>query len=78
MQVSEVIERAGGVGRLAALLGMHHSSVCKWKKVGRIPTDRALAIHRLSGIPLHEMRPDVWPAPAPTRNSPWPPVPEPA
>lgn len=76
MEISEITDRAGGVVQLARALGMSHAAICKWKRVGRIPTDRAIEINRLFAIPLHEMRPDVWPAPAPTRNSPWPPVPE--
>ncbi len=61
--VDEIIEAAGGVGKLATLIGVSHSSVCDWKRVERIPSRRAIAISKRLGIPLHEIRPDFWPEP---------------
>ena len=60
MTVNEIIEVGGGVGRLAALLGVSHSSVCDWRRIERVPVERALAIHEKLAIPLSEIRPDVW------------------
>lgn len=60
-----VIEKAGGVVTVATALGIDHSSVSKWQQRNRVPHERALALEKLSGIPRHELRPDLWPAPAP-------------
>ena len=60
MTVDEIAAKAGGVTRLAELIGVSHSSVCDWKRVERVPVERALAIHEKLSIPLHEIRPDVW------------------
>jgi DNA-binding transcriptional regulator YdaS (Cro superfamily) len=60
MSVDEIIEKAGGVGKLAEILGVSHSSVCDWRRSERVPVQRAIAIHETLGIPLHKIRPDVW------------------
>lgn len=60
MTVDEIISLAGSVGALARRLNVSHSSVCDWRRVDRIPVERALAIHETLKIPLHEIRPDVW------------------
>jgi len=60
MTVDDIIYVAGGVGQLARLVGVSHSSVCDWRRAARIPVERAMAIHERLAIPLHEIRPDVW------------------
>lgn len=60
MTVDQIITAGGGVGKLAEVLGVSHSSVCDWRRADRIPVPRALAIHEKLGIPLHDIRPDVW------------------
>jgi DNA-binding transcriptional regulator YdaS (Cro superfamily) len=61
--VDRVIEKAGGVNALARTLGFHHTSIIDWRRAGQIPAKRALRVHQITGIPLHELRPDVFPAP---------------
>jgi DNA-binding transcriptional regulator YdaS (Cro superfamily) len=63
MTVDEIISAAGGVGKLAGLLGVSHSSVCDWRRADRIPVERAIAISDALDIPRHEIRPDIWPEP---------------
>ncbi len=63
MQIVQVIERTGGVMALAHKLGVHHSAVIGWRRFDRIPVKRAQQIHQMFGIELHELRPDIWPAP---------------
>lgn len=62
MTIDEIISTAGGVGELAKLTGVSHSSVCDWRRVNRIPVARALIINERLDIPLAEIRPDVWSA----------------
>lgn len=63
MTIDAIISAAGGVGKLAEILGVSHSSVCDWRRAERIPVARALVIHESLAIPLHEIRPDVWRSP---------------
>jgi DNA-binding transcriptional regulator YdaS (Cro superfamily) len=68
MTFDEIIEVAGGITNLGRAAGVDHSTVCGWRrKGGLIPVNRAQAIHATLGIPLHEVRPDVW-APDPYRD----------
>lgn len=54
------IEAAGGVGQLARALGIAQPSVSAWT---RIPADRVIAIESATGIPRHELRPDLYATP---------------
>jgi len=51
------------VNALAEVAGVHHSTVCGWKRTGLIPVLRARIISKTLGIPLHMIRPDIWDAP---------------
>jgi DNA-binding transcriptional regulator YdaS (Cro superfamily) len=51
-------------GRLTAIanaVDLTPAAVWKWKK---IPAERARTVSRALGIPLHEIRPDLWSEPA--------------
>lgn len=61
---SVVIKKAGGVVAVAAALGIDHSSVSKWQRLPRVPHGRVPALEKLTGIPRHELRPDLWPVEA--------------
>ena len=58
--VEKAADKAGGVTKLAAELGIKHPSLHSWKK---IPAERVLDIERVTGISRHELRPDLYPAP---------------
>lgn len=46
--------------RLAGLFGVQPPAVSKWER-GRVPAERVLEIERLTGIPRHALRPDLYP-----------------
>lgn len=48
---------------LAAHFGVQPPALCKWER-GRIPAERVPEIARVTGIPRHLLRPDLYPAEA--------------
>lgn len=56
------VEKAGGGAALARAIGVTRFAVQQWKDAG-IPAARVPAVSRLTGIPLHELRPDLFDAP---------------
>jgi DNA-binding transcriptional regulator YdaS (Cro superfamily) len=56
----EAKRRAGGPSKLAlAIGGLTSQAVSGWKK---IPMGRVFEVSRVTGIPAHKLRPDVFPA----------------
>jgi DNA-binding transcriptional regulator YdaS (Cro superfamily) len=55
--LQHAIKTAGGVRRLAELLGTSHVAILSW---GRIPSHRIIQIERVTGIPREELRPDLY------------------
>lgn len=51
------IRAAGGQTRLAEALGIKHQAVYGWEIV---PAERCLQVSSLSGVSVHELRPDVF------------------
>lgn len=46
----------------AELAGVQDSAVCKWER-NRVSASKALKVHEITGIPLHVLRPDIYPKP---------------
>ncbi len=65
----EPIERAamivGSKRKLGAHLGITGQAIAQWR---RCPAEHAPLIERATGgqVTCHDLRPDLWPAPAPT------------
>ena len=55
------ITAAGGGAKLARALGIKRAAVHGWKTTA-IPAARVPAVSRITGIPLHELRPDLFEA----------------
>ena len=53
-----VVQKAGGPGRLAKALGIKSPSLYSWP---RIPAERVLEVERITGVPRHQLRPDLYP-----------------
>lgn len=61
-------EREGKtLDEIATAFGVHKTSVLRWEE-GRVPAERAATLSSLTGIPLHELRPDIFPAPETERT----------
>lgn len=56
--IKDAADKAGGLGKLADGLGVRHQTFYSWR---RVPAERVLEIERLTGIPRHVLRPDLWP-----------------
>lgn len=63
MDCKSALERAkeavGGQAELAKRLGVSAQAISQWDEV---PPLRVLAVEAVSGVPRHELRPDLYPA----------------
>ena len=57
--------KLGGMScnQIAELLGVSCQAVQKWLK-NKVPAERARAFSHITGIPRHELRPDLWEPPS--------------
>lgn len=55
--VKQGAEIVGGLGKLAAGLGVKHPTFYSWK---RVPPERVLDFERITGISRHLLRPDLY------------------
>lgn len=44
------------------LLGVNQPTIAKWES-GKVSPGKALKVHQVTGIPLHVLRPDIYPKP---------------
>lgn len=56
----QAIDAAGGVLALARLLNISGAAVAQWDQV---PATRCREVSKLTGLPLHVLRPDIYDAP---------------
>lgn len=57
------LDHRGNLTRLAREIGVSHSTVLGWLAT-RVPAERVKAVSAVTGIPPHELRPDVFDPPA--------------
>jgi hypothetical protein len=64
MTLADYLSKPGntavGLGRR---LDVSHSTIVRWA-AGRVPAERARAVSEVTGIALHELRPDLFDPPA--------------
>ncbi len=58
--IERAIEIAGGLSALALKIQTRPQVIQHWRKRG-IPAGRVLALEQATGIPRHELRPDIYP-----------------
>jgi len=58
--LKRAIEAAGTGDKLATDLGITPQALSQWD---RVPPLRVLEVERITGVPRHELRPDIYPAP---------------
>lgn len=56
--LKRAVENVGGQAKFARLIGVTAQAVSQWDEV---PPLRVLAVERVSGVPRHELRPDLYP-----------------
>lgn len=59
--IDRIIKAAGSQSELARRLDITQQSVCEWVIRGRVPAERVLQIERVTGVPRHLIRPDIYP-----------------
>ena len=63
INVDSVIDGLGGTKATADLTGLSLQAIANWRARKQIPTVHCQTVSAHSGIPLHELRPDIFPAP---------------
>lgn len=56
--VELAVKEGGGTVALAKRLGITSQAISQWD---RIPAERVLEVERVTGIPRHKLRPDIYP-----------------
>jgi len=59
--LKKAIQRVGSGEALAGLLGITPQALSQWD---RVPPLRVLEVERHTGVPRHDLRPDIYPAPS--------------
>lgn len=59
--MDRIIKAAGGQSELARRLDIRQQSVYYWIQRGRVPAERVLEVERVTGVPRHQIRPDLYP-----------------
>ena len=66
--VDDAIRAAGGPTKLARALGLDHSTIIGWRRIGRVPAERVRKVSEVTGIAAHLLRPDLFdPPPSATK-----------
>lgn len=61
--IQKAIEIANGQTGLGRKIGASQQRVRNWLLSGRVPADMCIKIEKETGVPKHELRPDLFDAP---------------
>lgn len=65
IDIQEAFDQSRGMRlKVAKALKITHGAVSQWK---RVPAERVLDVEKITGIPRHMLRPDIYPNPAEER-----------
>ena len=64
MTLQQHLAKRGRLSELSRAMGVSHSTVLRWVEA-RVPAERVKAVSAVTGIPPHELRPDVFDPPLP-------------
>lgn len=67
--IHKAVGRVGSQAALARLLGISSQAINKMLLSNRVPAGRVLKIEELTGVPRHELRPDLYPNEMPRNTS---------
>jgi DNA-binding transcriptional regulator YdaS (Cro superfamily) len=56
--VKKAAKAAGTIAALARALGVTRAAIHQWR---RIPAERVISVEKATGVPRHELRPDLYP-----------------
>ena len=62
--IDKACKAAGSQSALARLLQVTPQAVQNWCATGKVPAERVIQIEAASGVPRHELRPDLYPSDA--------------
>jgi len=63
--IERIVDELGGLTKATEALGLTNPSIiANWRTRGRVPYKRVLDVESVTGIPRHEIRPDIYPSPA--------------
>lgn len=60
LAVDAAISAAGGRAELARALDITSEAVRQWLENGEIPLRRIKEVSKVTGLPMHELRPDIF------------------
>lgn len=59
--LKQIVKEAGGQSEIARQLGLRQQSISEWVERNRVPAERVIEVERITGVPRHELRPDIYP-----------------
>jgi DNA-binding transcriptional regulator YdaS (Cro superfamily) len=59
--LAKALKSADGPTALGRAIGVTSQAISQWR---RVPVERVLAVEAATGIPRHELRPDIYPPPS--------------
>ena len=59
--LQKAIATLGGQVKLADAIQTSQQNVSNWLRTGKVAPDKVILIEKVTGVPRHELRPDIYP-----------------